>query len=124
MSDRPRVLWSFAITAVAIFMVALDNLAADELGNTSRVTWALETHVHNDFVSGARELRAEVGAAVGAGRDSQLSHPYEPLSNGQELEVGPFRLRVLATPGHTPEHVSYLLLDETGRSLALFSGGR
>jgi len=87
------------------------------------LTWALETHVHNDFVSGARELRSEVGATVGASRYAELRNPYEPLSDGQELKVGPFRLRVLATPGHTPEHLSYLLLDETGRPLTLFSGG-
>jgi hydroxyacylglutathione hydrolase len=88
-----------------------------------RLAWALETHVHNDFVSGARELRAETGATVAASRDAELRHPYEPLRDGQELEVGPYRLRVLATPGHTPEHVSYLLVDETGLPLTLFSGG-
>jgi hydroxyacylglutathione hydrolase len=88
-----------------------------------RMAWALETHVHNDFVSGARELRAEVGATVGASRDAELRHPYQPLADGQELEVGPYRLRVLATPGHTLEHVSYLLVDENGRPLTLFSGG-
>jgi hydroxyacylglutathione hydrolase len=78
-----------------------------------KLTWALETHVHNDFVSGARELRAEAG----------LRYPYDGLRHGQELEVDPYRLRVISTPGHTPEHVSYLLLDEAGRPLTLFSGG-
>jgi hydroxyacylglutathione hydrolase len=88
-----------------------------------RLTWALETHVHNDFVSGARELRAEAGTTVGASHDAGLRHPFEPLRDGQELGVGSSRLRVLATPGHTPEHVSYLLLDEAGEPLTLFSGG-
>lgn len=88
-----------------------------------KLQWALETHVHNDFVSGARELRAEVGATVGASAEADLRHPYQKLGDGQELEVGPYQLRVLATPGHTPEHVSYLLLDEAGRPLTLFSGG-
>jgi hydroxyacylglutathione hydrolase len=88
-----------------------------------RLAWALETHVHNDFVSGARELRAEAGAAIGASVDAGLRYPYEPLRDGREIELGPYRLRVLATPGHTPEHVSYLLLDEAGRPLSLFSGG-
>jgi len=88
-----------------------------------KLQWALETHVHNDFVSGARELRAEVGATVGASSEADLRHPFEPLRDRRELEVGPYRLRVLATPGHTPEHISYLLLDESGRPLTLFSGG-
>jgi hydroxyacylglutathione hydrolase len=88
-----------------------------------RLAWALETHVHNDFVSGARELQAEVGAALGASAESDLGYAYSPLNDGEEIALGPFRLRVLATPGHTPEHVSYLLLDESGRPLILFSGG-
>ncbi len=88
-----------------------------------RLTWALETHVHNDFVSGARELRTEAGAAIGASVDAGLRYAHEALRDQQEIHLGPFRLRVLATPGHTPEHVSYLLLDEAGRPLTLFSGG-
>jgi hydroxyacylglutathione hydrolase len=88
-----------------------------------RLAWALETHVHNDFVSGARELRAAAGATIGASADAGLCYPSEPLRDGQEVELGPYRLRVLATPGHTPEHVGYLLLDEAGRPLTLFSGG-
>lgn len=88
-----------------------------------KLAWALETHVHNDFVSGARELKAEVGTAIGASSEAGLRYPYEGLRHGQELEVGPFRLRVISTPGHTPEHVSYLLLAEAGRPLTLFSGG-
>jgi hydroxyacylglutathione hydrolase len=88
-----------------------------------RLAWALETHVHNDFVSGARELHAVAGAAIGASADAGLRHAHQPLREGREIELGPYRLRVLATPGHTPEHVSYLLLDESGRPLTLFSGG-
>jgi hydroxyacylglutathione hydrolase len=88
-----------------------------------KMAWALETHVHNDFVSGARELAAEIGATVGASTEADLRHPYQPLRDGQELDLGSHRLRVLATPGHTPEHVSYLLLDEAGQPLTLFSGG-
>jgi len=88
-----------------------------------RLAWALETHVHNDFVSGSRELGAETGAAIGASVDAGLRYRHEPLRDGQEIELGPYRHRVLATPGHTPEHVSYLLLDEAGRPISLFSGG-
>lgn len=88
-----------------------------------KLAWALETHVHNDFVSGARELQSEAGATLGASVEAGLRYPYEALRHGQELQIGPYRLRVIATPGHTPEHVSYVLLDEEGRPLTLFSGG-
>ncbi|MHB1928837.1 MAG: rhodanese-like domain-containing protein [Acidimicrobiales bacterium] len=90
---------------------------------SAEVAWALETHVHNDFVSGARELVAATGARLGASSDAGLRYPYERLGDGDELEVGAWRLQVLATPGHTPEHVAYLLLGPSGEPEALFSGG-
>lgn len=70
-----------------------------------RLTWVLETHVHNDFVSGARELVAEAGARLAASADAELRYPFEELTDGRELQIGPYRLRVITTPGHTPEHV-------------------
>lgn len=101
----------------------VDALLAAVEAESLRLSWALETHVHNDFVSGCRELVSEAGARLGASTDADLRYPFERLRNGQEIALGPYRLRVLATPGHTPEHVSYLLLDETGRALKVFSGG-
>lgn len=89
----------------------------------AEITWALETHVHNDFVSGARELVATGGAVLGASTRSELRYDYRGLDDGDEIELGSARLRVLATPGHTPEHVAYLLLDAQGEPEALFSGG-
>lgn len=92
-------------------------------GDGVALAWALETHVHNDFVSGARELVAATGARFGASGQAGLRYPYERFSDGDVIELGDWRLRVLATPGHTPEHVAYLLLDPTGEPQALFSGG-
>ena len=75
-----------------------------------RLTHALDTHLHNDYVSGCRELASEVGAEI------------EPVDPGAELGVGGITLRALHTPGHTPDHKSYLL-SENGRHQSLFSGG-
>ncbi|MDA8072922.1 MAG: rhodanese-like domain-containing protein [Actinomycetota bacterium] len=97
----------------------LDVVAAEAV----ELAWALETHVHNDFVSGARELVASAGTRLGASGDAGLRYPYERLGDGDEIEVGSWRLRVLATPGHTPEHVAYVLVDPAGEPQALFSGG-
>ena len=83
------------------------NIASD-LG--IKITHALDTHLHNDFVSGRRELQAEVGADI------------EELAAGAELTVGDITLRAIHTPGHTPDHKSYVLADG-GRDRALFSGG-
>ena len=95
--------------------------AAQELG--LRIAYALETHSHNDFISGCRELAARTGAEVGASAGAGLQFPHRPLADGDEIDLGGFRLRVLETPGHTPEHISFLAVDEEGQPQALFSGG-
>jgi hydroxyacylglutathione hydrolase len=86
-----------------------------------RVTHAVETHLHADFVSGSRELAAR-GARVVAARAAALRFPYQGLDDEEELDLGGLLLRALATPGHTPEQLAFMLLDG-GRPLALFSGG-
>jgi hydroxyacylglutathione hydrolase len=83
----------------------------------------LETHVPNDYISGSRELAAEVGARIRAAPDSGLEFNFDPVAHGGEIEIGRFRLRARHTPGHTPNHLSYLLIDADGRPRALFSGG-
>jgi len=95
--------------------------SAEALG--LRVTSALETHIHNDFVSGARELVQAAGATLGASADAALEYPHHPLHDGETLALGSWTLRVLATPGHTPEHISYLLGKPRATPEALFSGG-
>lgn len=86
-----------------------------------RLRWAAETHLHADFVSGVRELAAQ-GAQVLAPTESRLTFDHQGLSDGDDVDLGGLTLRVIATPGHTPEHCAYLLMDGT-ESLALFSGG-
>ena len=80
-----------------------------------------ETHLHADFVSGARELVA-LGASLIAPRAGQLTHPHQPVGEDDQVQVGDLTLRVIDTPGHTPEHVAYLLIDGEA-ALVLFSGG-
>src|SRR5680860_1297184 len=85
------------------------------------VAFAVETHLHADFVSGSRELAAK-GAKVVASASSCLEFPHAPFGDGDELDLGGLTLLALATPGHTPEHLAYLLLDGS-RPVAVFSGG-
>jgi len=85
------------------------------------ISHSVETHLHADFVTGSRELAAR-GAMVLAPAAGGIEWPHRGLGDGDETDLGGLRLRALATPGHTPEHLSYLLSDG-GRPLALFSGG-
>jgi hydroxyacylglutathione hydrolase len=85
------------------------------------VAYAAETHLHADFVSGGRELAAH-GAQVLAAAAGRIEFDHHGLGDGDEVDLGGLTLRALATPGHTPEHLSYLILDGA-RPMALFSGG-
>jgi len=85
------------------------------------IAYTAETHLHADFVSGSRELAAR-GAQVIASAAGGLEFGHRGLGDGDEVDLGGLTLRALATPGHTPEHLAYLLMDGT-RPAGLFSGG-
>lgn len=95
---------------------------ARELG--LRLTHAIETHIHADFVSGSRELQARLGIPILAGRSDDYEFDYQPLTSGDTLNLGKITLEALHTPGHTPEHISLLLSDtkQGDQPFALFTG--
>lgn len=87
-----------------------------------RIAYALETHLHNDFISGARELAAQTGCQVGASASGGTLFPAARLQDGDEFDLGEFKIKVVHTPGHTPEHISFLV-EEQGKPTAIFTGG-
>jgi glyoxylase-like metal-dependent hydrolase (beta-lactamase superfamily II)/rhodanese-related sulfurtransferase len=98
----------------------LEEAAATERG--LRIVYTADTHSHADFVSGSPELVAR-GSRFLAPANGRLAVAHEGLRDGERVEVGPFVLEAIATPGHTPDHLAYLLEAPDGRRLALFSGG-
>lgn len=96
--------------------------AADGLG--LRLRYALDTHLHADFVSGGRELAALLGLKVGASAEAGLAFEHLPLREGDTLALGELTLGVLATPGHSPEHISFTVIGpKQGAPGAAFTGG-
>ena len=87
-----------------------------------RIAYAAETHLHADFLSGARQLSVEHGARILASAAGGRAFEHVRLRDGDEVDLGGLRLRALATPGHTPEHLAFLLLDGA-REVGVFSGG-
>jgi hydroxyacylglutathione hydrolase len=87
-----------------------------------RVAYAADTHLHADFLTGAVQLAAVDGATVLASRAGDRLFPHRGLADGDEVDLGGLRLRTLATPGHTHEHIAFELLDDR-RTLGVFSGG-
>lgn len=96
--------------------------------NELQITHILETHIHADFLSGSRELAFLTGADLYLSDEGdeywQYQFPHIGLKNGSRIELGNVLIEALHTPGHTPEHLSYLIIDKAicDEPVMLFSG--
>src|SRR5688572_4788036 len=90
--------------------------------NNARIKYVLETHFHADFVSGHLDLSKKTGAPIVYGPNAKPSFEFYSAKDGEELKVGKATIKVLHTPGHTMESTCYLLKDEKGKDVGLFSG--
>jgi hydroxyacylglutathione hydrolase len=90
-----------------------------------RIRYVVDSHGHNDYLSGLSEVAARTGAEVLAYADADAGYPHRAVKDRQVLELGEVGIEVLHTPGHTPEHVSLLLCDrsEGDDPVILLSGG-
>lgn len=95
-----------------------------------RVRYVLETHVHNDYLSGALETQAATGAEIAAPARGGYEFAYRAVDEGDWLEIGSLRLTAWATPGHTPEHLAWAVEDLASSDpgapsgpAAVFTGG-
>lgn len=84
--------------------------------------FVLDTHLHNDYVSGAEEAAATTGAQLVLPAAAAPAYPSTPAFHLEDIPGGALTIRPIHTPGHTPEHTSYLVLVD-GEPAALFSGG-
>ncbi|WP_406817843.1 rhodanese-like domain-containing protein [Mycobacterium sp. M23085] len=94
-----------------------------ELTEDLRITHVLETHIHNDYVTGGLALADATGAqyVVPAGEDVYFNR--HAVEDGDRIDSGGIHLEVLRTPGHTHHHVSYVLREESGDAVGVFTGG-
>ncbi len=123
LGDRSYVVSDGAVAVVIDPQRDLDRVEAllERLGVVPKMV--LETHLHNDYVTGGHALARRTGATyVVSGRDDVS---FERLSahGGDELSVGSMTVRVLDTPGHTDTHLTYVVSDRSGEPPAVFSGG-
>ena len=94
---------------------------AQQLG--VQITHVLETHIHNDYVTGGLELARTVNAEYVVPAGDEVDYERRPACDGDVIDAGPIQLEVMHTPGHTHHHVSYVLRDITGAATAVFTGG-
>ena len=76
-----------------------------------RIKYIIETHLHADFVSGHRELAARTGAEIVFGEQAGAGFPHRPVKDGDELTIGKVKLRIMETPGHTPESICIVVTE-------------
>jgi hydroxyacylglutathione hydrolase len=90
-----------------------------------RIAWAADTHQHNDYLTGICELPARGPVQLLAGARAQLGYPVRAMADGERLEMGEVVFEALHTPGHTPEHTSFLVRDRSRgeEPVLLLSGG-
>lgn len=102
----------------------VEQYLEDAAAHNLTIKYVIETHLHADFVSGHRELAARTGAEIVFGAKAEATFPHRAVNEGDELKVGEIVLRVMETPGHTPESISILVIDpaESDQPLKVLTG--
>ena len=90
--------------------------------NNAKIKFIFETHIHADFVSGHVDLAKKTGATIVFGPNTKTTFNCYNASDNEAFKIGDITIKVLHTPGHTLESVTYLLMDETGKNHAVFTG--
>lgn len=103
----------------------VDQYIEDAAERGLQIRYVFLTHFHADFVSGHLELKERVGAKIYLGAKAEAEFDFVPVKDGDTVEFGKVRLKVLETPGHTPESISIVVydLDRSDRKpFAVFTG--
>jgi hydroxyacylglutathione hydrolase len=102
----------------------VDVYVAEARRHGMRLRYAVDTHQHNDYVTGICELPTRADVQLLASAHAELGYPVRALADGDRVEMGEVVFEVLHTPGHTPEHISLLVTDRSrGDAPALLLAG-
>jgi glyoxylase-like metal-dependent hydrolase (beta-lactamase superfamily II)/rhodanese-related sulfurtransferase len=88
----------------------------------AKIKYIFETHFHADFVSGHVDLAKKTGATIVYGPTATAGYDLHVGTDNEEFQIGDVKIKLLHTPGHTPESSTFLLVDENGKDHAIFSG--
>jgi glyoxylase-like metal-dependent hydrolase (beta-lactamase superfamily II)/rhodanese-related sulfurtransferase len=124
LGDRSYVVHDGEVAVVVDPQRDIERVVTVLDGAGVRLTHVLETHIHNDYVTGGFALAQRTGAAYLVNADDQVSFARTPIRDGETIQSGRMRVTAVATPGHTYTHLSYALSDaDTGERIGVFSGG-
>ncbi len=122
LGDRSYVLVSGDEAAVIDPQRHIDRVEAVLARRGVRLSHVFETHLHNDYVTGGLELARRAGAAYVLAADDDVAYDHIGACDGDEFTVGDLVVRAAHTPGHTPTHLSYVVVED-GQPVAAFTGG-
>jgi hydroxyacylglutathione hydrolase len=122
LGDRSYLVHDGEVAAVIDPQRDIDRVVDVAGSRRVRIVAVAETHIHNDYVSGGLVLARITGADYLVAADESVAFQRTPVTDGQRFAVGRLTLEAVATPGHTPGHVAYVLRDGD-RAVAVFSGG-
>ena len=89
----------------------VDQYIEEAKAQNLKIKYIIETHLHADFVSGHRELADRTGAEIVFGKEAGATFSHRAVKDGDELTIGRVKLRIMETPGHTPESICVLVID-------------
>ena len=101
----------------------IDRILALAEDRRVTISHVVETHIHNDYVTGGLELSRTAGAEYVVPAGDDVAYDRRAARDGDTIDAGPIRLQVMHTPGHTHHHVSYVLRDPQGNVHGVFTGG-
>ncbi len=123
LGDRSYVVTGGGVAVVVDPQRDIDRVLSLVADRGARITHVLETHVHNDYVSGGLALSRATGAEYVVPAGDELRYPARRVTEGDLIDAGTFTMRAMHTPGHTAHHISYTLINGDGRTVGVFSGG-
>lgn len=125
LGDRSYVVHDGTVAVVVDPQRDLDRVEQVVIAAHVEIALVVETHMHNDYVTGGLELATRLGVPYVVNAADPVSFERRAVSDGDELQAGRLRVRVLATPGHTATHLSYVITDaeDPDAPAAVFTGG-
>jgi hydroxyacylglutathione hydrolase len=121
LGDRSYVVTDGEVAAVIDPQRDIDRVLEVTEARGLRITHVLETHNHNDYVTGGFELARQQQALYVLSAAEEMFYDFHGVEDGDVLEIGSFTIKAMHTPGHTPTHMSYVASD--GERTAVFTGG-
>jgi hydroxyacylglutathione hydrolase len=122
LGDRSYLISDGAVAAVIDPQRDIDRVLAAARERGVAITHVFETHIHNDYVTGGYQLAVETGAAYHVNADDEVDFDRVGVRDGDTVQVGAMTVTAVATPGHTPTHLSYVV-GEGGVDVAVCTGG-